>query len=244
MNRSAFACLAVFLLSCVALAQSPKPWTEWSKKDVEKTLNESAWAQTQTETDTSEMTYSPTVTPVASSGNAGRGLESRGESGAKNAPLSVKYHVRLLSAKPIREAFSRMVVLSQNNASPQLIEQLQGFVNRDFGDYIVVAVTFEASDGRMAGAARQAFNSVTAEVLKNSTYLERKDGKRLVLMDYRAPIQDGMGAKFVFPRLLDEKTFVNEEAGSVRFYSEVSSKVKLNVKFNVATLTYGGKLEY
>jgi hypothetical protein len=244
MSKYLVACLIVLVLTGIPLAQNPKPWTEWSKKDAEKTLNDSAWAQTQTETDTSEMTYSPTVTPVGSAGNASRGLDSRGESGAKNSPIAVKYHVRLLSARPIREAFSRLVLISQEKATPQLIEQLNSFVNRDFADYIVVAVTFDTTDARMEGPVRQAFSGVTADLLKNATYLERKDGKRLFLMDYRSPIKDGMGAKFVFPRVLDEKAFITEDAGAIRFYSEVNSKIKINVKFKVSDLVYAGRLEY
>jgi hypothetical protein len=43
------ACLVVAMFACVALAQKDKPWTEWTRKDVEKTLNDSAWGQTQME---------------------------------------------------------------------------------------------------------------------------------------------------------------------------------------------------
>ena len=45
----------------------------------------------------------------------------------------------------------------------------------------------------------QVFNSANTGVLKNNTYLENNDGKRLFLQEYIAPINDGMGAKFVFP---------------------------------------------
>ena len=43
------ACLVIMMLAVVAVAQKDKPWTEWTKKDVEKTLNDSAWGQTQSE---------------------------------------------------------------------------------------------------------------------------------------------------------------------------------------------------
>jgi hypothetical protein len=63
-------------------------------------------------------------------------------------------------------------------------------------------------------------------------------------MDYRAPQADGLGAKFVFERLPDGKLFINGDSGNFRFYSEVSDKIKLNVKYEVSGLNYKGVLEY
>lgn len=240
-------CAALIIASAITAisAQQNKPWSEWSKKEVEKTLNASPWAQTQTETDTSEMTYSPTISKTTT----GRREDTRiteaekVESGAKNSAMSVKYRIRLLSAKPIREAFARMVLASQQNPPAELAQQLQGFVDRDFSEYVVVAVTVEASDQRSSAPIVAAFNSATAELLKNTTYLERKDGKRLFLMDYRPPGGDGMGAKFVFARSTEGKPFIGE-ADSVRFVAEFNDKLKLNARYKISEMTYNGKLEY
>ena len=240
-------CAALLIASSTAVlaAQQAKPWSEWTKKDVEKTLNDSPWAQTQTETDTSQMTYSPTISQTTAARREDSRITdaSKVESGAKNSAMSVKYRIRFLSAKPIREAFARMVLSAQQSPGPDLAQQLQGFVDRDFSEYIVVAVTVEASDQRYAAPISQAFNSATADLLKNNTYLERKDGKRLFLMDYRPPANDGMGAKFVFPRSVDGKPFIGE-ADNVRFVSEFNDKVKLNARYKTSDMTYNGKLEY
>ena len=136
-----------------------------------------------------------------------------------------------------------MVLLSQQSPSPEFAQQLQGFVDRDFSEYVVVAVTIEASDQRYAGPVAQAFNSATADILKNTTYLERKDGKRLFLMDYRPPANDGMGAKFVFARSVDGKSFISEN-DNVRFVSEFNEKLKLNARYKISEMNYNGKLEY
>lgn len=117
-------------------------------------------------------------------------------------------------------------------------------MDRDFADFIVVAVAFDSTDGRYSGPALQAFGSATVGTLKTKTYLERKDGKRVFLMEYHAPINDGLGAKFIFPRIVDEKKFVNAESGSFRFYSEVNAQLKLNVTFKPAEMMYNGRLEY
>jgi hypothetical protein len=216
-----------------------KLWTEWSKKEAEKVLNDSPWGQTQVVTDTSEITYTPT------SGNSRRSNETaRAERGAVNQEVFVRYRIRFLSAKPIRQGLARMVEIDQKTADPQLSDQLRGFVERNFDDYIVVAVTFESNDQRFAGPVMQDINSAVASTLKNSTYLERGDGKRLFLMDYRAPINDGLGAKFVFPRKVDGTPFITPDAGDIRFFAEVGKNVTLNQRFKISEMMYEGKLEF
>jgi len=90
----------------------------------------------------------------------------------------------------------------------------------------------------------QIFNSANTGTLKNATYLENKDGKRVFLQEYIAPINDGMGAKFVFPRTVDEKPFINSESGYLRFYAEMAKNIKLNMRFKISDMMYEGKLEY
>lgn len=253
MKKIIFAALLTALLLGVGRAQE-KAWSQWTKIEAEKILNSSPWGHTQTETDTSEMMYSPTSQAgIGSSTRTGvLGTTSdrqsvnnnRAAQGANNQAISVNYHVRLLSAKPVRQAFMRVIELAQKTPDKELIEGLQSFVERDFKDFIVVAVSFDSTDGRYSGPALQAFASGTLGTLKNRTYLERKDGKRVFLMEYHAPINDGLGAKFIFPRIVDEKKFLNADSGSLRFYSEVSNQIKLNVTFKVSEMMYNGQLEY
>src|SRR6267154_1168044 len=100
MNRiviNLLAASALLLALTAATAQKKdKPWTDWSKKDAEKMLADSPWAQTQTDTDTSEMFYSPTYVPGSSRTN-----NERAGSGAVNSAVDVKFHVRFFSARPI-----------------------------------------------------------------------------------------------------------------------------------------------
>ena len=121
---------------------------------------------------------------------------------------------------------------------------MKPLVDRNFGPYVVLTVAFDSNDGRALGPVLQAYSVATADTLKNKTYLERKDGKKLYLMDYRPPQADGLGAKFVFERAPDGKPFITENGGNFRFFSEVSDKIKLNVKYNIPDLVYNGKLEY
>jgi hypothetical protein len=233
-----FITICTVLFVGVAAQKKYKPWLEWSEKDALKMLNDSAWGQTQTETNLSEMFYSPT------SQSGGANNSSRREQGATNQAVNVNFRIRLLSARPIRQAFARAIILQQKKANPQLEEQLKAFAGQSSQEWVVVAVTFDSTDQRFSGPAMQIFNSANLGSLQNNTYLEIKDGKRVFIKDYRAPINDGMGAKFVFPRMVDGKPFVTSESGYLRFYSEVSKDIKLNMRFKVQDMMYDGQLEY
>jgi hypothetical protein len=252
----------IFVVTGLALAQQAnKSWLDLTAKEAEKILNSSAWGQTQTDTNTSEMMFTPTAPSSANSGNS-RGIrgagsvtlagdvannnQNRASEGAYNQAVNINYRVRFFSAKPIREALARTIFLQQDPANRELIiPQMQSLVERNFDPWIVVIVDFDsANDGRLTGKAIQDFASATTDTLRNSTYLERNDGKRIFLLDYRAPSGDGLGAKFVFPRQVNGKPLLTEEHTSIRFYSEVGANVRLSRPFKVREMMYQGKLEY
>jgi hypothetical protein len=233
----------ILLLATLIAQNKQKPWQEWSRKDAETILNDSSWGKTQIETDTSELMFRPQAAPDARTGasNADPRRDERG--GATNQATDVKYRIRFLSAKPIRQAFARVILMDQAAEDPNLKKYMDDFVERNFDKWIAVSVGFESRDQRFSGKALQAFASATTGSLKNNTYLERKDGKRLYLHIYQAPSADGLGAKFIFERIVDERPFLNTQSGEVRFVSEIGD-VNLNVRFKVAEMMYEGKLEY
>jgi hypothetical protein len=87
-------------------------------------------------------------------------------------------------------------------------------------------------------------NSTSTGTLKNSAYLERQDGKRLFLVSYLPPIQDGLGAKFIFPRTENGEFFLTDKSDSVRFVAEFNDSFKLNMRFKVSDMMFDDKLEY
>lgn len=247
MKKFLFSCSLLILLAISAPAQKTKPWTEWSQKDAEKVWNDSGWAQTQTEgggTEDATQTSAITSTTAARESqvrNASAAAKA-GESGEKREAAAIHYRVRLLTAKPIRAAFVRLVELQ--GAPAERVAQLRSFVDRDFGDYIVVTISADGNDQKRKLAASQVLTSADLNALKDVTYLERKDGKRVQLLDYRAPIQDGLGAKFVFPRTVEGKPFIDASSGEVRFAMEMGKALKINRRFKVADMMYEGKLEF
>lgn len=242
MKHLAIACALMFVFASYGSAQT-KPWTEWSKKDVEKTLNDSAWSQTQTESPKSQPSETSAITSVMASRREDRSVNANAESGQSKPVASIKYYIRFLSAKPVRAAFARRVLLEQAQPNEELTTQLKGFVDRDFSSYIVVTVSVEVGDEKMVAGVTRAFSAATTEALQNNVYLERKDGKKLFLMEYRPPAADGMGAKFVFKRSVDGQPFLADN-DSVRFFAQLNEKMKVNAKYRLADMLFDGRVEY
>jgi hypothetical protein len=223
----------------VEAQKEKKAWTEWSQKETEKMLSNSPWAQVQKDTDTTELFYQPTANS-ARSPNAGERLEQ----GATNQSTNVSYGIRFFSARPVRQAFMRSIQLQQKKLEPEVLERMKNFAETQATDSIIIAVTIAGTDKRSLGTVMQLIDSAATGTLKNTTYLERNDGKRLFLTEYVPPGRDGFGARFIFPRTFETMAFLAPEFTDVRFYSEIGSSIKLNMRFKLADMMLDGKLEY
>ena len=170
-------------------------------------------------------------------------LQSGQNVGSRNVSKTAVYNVSFLTAKPVRQAFIRLVELQAPDTSAEKVAERRTFIDKDFSEYIVVTLKLDGNDQKTLVPIKQLLGAGTADTMKSLAYLERKDGKRLALMDYRAPGPDHLGAKFIFPRTLDGKPFLDANSGEVRIYMEMN-KTKLTRKFKVADMMYDGKLEY
>ena len=247
MKKGVSVVVGLLLLSAVAIEtvigqkQTAKSWKDWTKEDAEKILNHSAWGQQQVDTDLSEMFFTPTTDARTSRApNAG----SRLEQGATNQETKLMYGIRFFSARPVRQAFIRMIQLKQKNLEADVLERMNNFAELPSGDSIIVAVTIEGTDKRSLGKVMQLVSSAATGTLKNATYLERNDGKRLFLEEYVPPGRDGFGARFIFPRMVDERPFLTPETQDVRFFAEFGTAIKLNMRFKISDMMLDGKLEY
>lgn len=245
MKRVLFISLAILFVAVLATAQKTKPWTEWTEKEAAKILNDSAWGQTQTElAEASEPSSVSAVTKTTAARSEDARISSAAnvESGETKTRASINYRVRFLSAKPVRAAFVRMIELQ--GATPERVAELRTFIDRDFGDYIVIALSIDGTDRKRLGPSTEEIKTADEAALQKSAYLERKDGTKLFLTNFRAPAPDGLGAKLVFPRSVNGKPFIEAGSGEFKFVLEIGKSIKINRKFKVAEMMYEGKLEY
>lgn len=255
-NRVATSLAFCMVCSLVTRAQwEKKPYAEWSEKEAQKLLNDSPWGQTQVISDTSQMFGNESL--------------SSGASRVANV-FHVNFRIRFLSAKPVRQAISRVMELKQKGAvDERLASQLRAFAAADFPDYVVITVLCDSDQPNMRlQEATALLNNRTTADLKNNTFLELKDGRRVFLQEYQPPRNDGLGARFIFPRLIDGKPHITADSGEIHFVSELSQvsapsgvvtrgqasggaggssgsmNYRLDRRFKVAAMNFQGKLEY
>jgi len=242
--------LALFLLLPLAtLAQwNKKPYTEWSEKEATKLLEDSPWSQKQTFTDTSKSASTTT---------------SRGSSQTTIADvINVNFQIRFFTAKPVRQAISRVMELQQKGEMPdQMAARLKALATADFPDYIIITVTCDGDRAsNMLQQARSVLQKISTATIKNSTYLVTKEGRRVFLQEYQPPRNDGLGARFVFPRLVDGNPFITPEGGELLFHAELGGDstlnstiansdvarngFTLNMRYKIKDMMVDGKLEY
>ena len=218
----------------MGVAQSGKPYTEWNEREARKILDDSPWGQTQVWSDTSRMFQT----------GRGRASNQTQDSSADH----VNFRIRFLSARPVRQATSRVIEMQQKGPLPeQLAAQLKAFAAADFPDYIVVTLTVDTL-GREAKeqlqTAASLLQTLTTAELKNNTYLLRRGGERVFLKEYQTPKKDGLGARLIFPRLVNGEPFANAESGEILFHCELKDALTLNMRYKTKDMIYDGKFEY
>ena len=225
--------LTVFLAAAGSVVgqKQAKPWKEWSKTDAQKVLNDSPWAHLQVDQDFVEPT--PLTRPPDPS------IDTRLK---QNDGMT--YGIRFFSARPVRQAFVRMIQLQKKDLTPEVMTRLNTFAEVASEDSIIIAVTIENPDANMLGKAMQIVRNATTPTIKNTTYLERSDGKRVFIEQYTPPGSDGFGARFIFPRMVDGKPFLDPEFTMVRFVSDLGNSVKMNMTYKVKDMILDGKVEY
>ena len=240
---------AVLVVSFIAFAQyDKKPYLEWSEKEATKIMTDSPWSQTHTLTDTSKAF------------NTSRGR--RTAASTASSVVTVNFRVRFLSSHPVRQAISRLALLHDTKIPEQMLGRLKALAEAPFPDYVVVAVTTDSDRGSdMLTQATETLRRATTAVLINKTYLIANTGQRIYLKEYQPPRNDGFGARFIFPRMIDGKEMLTAGNGEVVFHSEMGGGSELNsgvttsdtangygftlqTRYKVKEMMFNGKLEY
>lgn len=245
--RLLFALLLVTLPLTAPAQWNQKSYSDWTEKESLRLLDDSPWSQKQTFSDTSKMASTTT---------------SRGGTQATIADVvHVTFHTRLFSARPVRQAISRLMTLQRKDEMPEaMARQLKAFAEADFPDYVVVTVTCEGSTSNLLQSAQTFLQKLKTTDLKNNTYLLTQDGRHIFISEYQSPRNDGFGARFVFPRVVEGKSLLTSDGGELIFHTELGGGSRLNstipnsdvaangftinTRFKVKDLAFGGKLEY
>jgi hypothetical protein len=242
MKRVLLLSMAALLVSVPLSASAQwekKPYTEWTEKEALKVLNDSPWGRTQVYTSPVTLFRGPTG---SRQGNTGQGNTSPSTANATH----INFRIRFLSAKPVRQAVTRLLELNQKKGmGDELAAHLRSFTSGEFLDLIVITVACDSTEpGVNVQEAMGLLRTRSTAALKNNTYLEIKGGKRIFLQEYQPPRPDGLGARFLFPRLVDGEPFITPESQEIHFFTELSGNYRLDKRYKVKDMMYEGKLEY
>jgi hypothetical protein len=194
-------------------------------------LNSSPWAK--------QETYTRVVSGVGS-----------GESGEKE--IFNTFYVRILSARPVREALARLqqIQYGYDGLPDEVRRRFDDYAAADllsgFGDWIVVAVSFRSNNPGEEILVRRFFQKNTPETLRNKAFLSTEQFSQVPMQAYFAPRDEGIGAKFVFPRLIDGAPIVSQKSKSVAFelLGVPAASPRLRARFAVKEMVVNGQLVF
>jgi len=156
--------------------------------------------------------------------------------------------VRFLSARPVREAYARVqqIQAGYDQAAAQekrrIDASLASVLKLDSSRWIVVAVSFRSNDSSIELRMKEFFDVETTESMQSKAHLATARYPQLELSAYFPPRDDAVGAKFVFPRKVDDQPVVAREDQTVTFELEVPGFERdLRASFTVPRMMVNGE---
>ncbi len=227
------ACVLTGTLTEAVSQWNKKPYAKWTAYDAEKVLNDSPWGKTDVLTTLGAMF---------------RQVPTKGAGGAttQSENIHVNFRLRFLSARPIRLAVARLLEINHKGSrTPEFEQMLRTMTTGEFVEYIVVTLSVDAPEpGMSLQQALAVLHRQSTTAIRQTTYLEALDGAKAFLLEYQPPREDGLGGRFLFPRVVEGKPFLTPESREVRIVSEFFPNHRIDKRFKLKDMVYEGKLEF
>lgn len=204
-----------FLLVSTAIGAEwweKKHYSEWSAKEAKRMLDDSPWGKI----------HRVTIMNPAHYGE--RNFNSIG-GGDLEREKHILFHIRFLTAKPIRMAIARQMMLEQKSEVDSAL--VHRFIEQGDPKYLVIAMALSAKPKGTSAVSNfwTALMNLKTSDLASNTFLSTKSGKRVYLSSYIAPQGNGLGARFLFSRALpDGEPFVSADDKEIRFETMIPSR--------------------
>jgi len=238
-----------------------EPYTKWDQKEAAELFNNSAWAQAKSfrgqpasvsRTGAARRGEHGTVTDMGmGSSNSSKSLGTGGKATLGTDVQEFSFTARLFSAQPIRDAYVRMLqIMNHYDGLPldrqhAFDQQLDRFLHADFGQQVVITLSYQTNDPVAQQNLNKWFDSQTADTLKQNAYLFSPTAGQLELVKY-FPEQGGFGAEFVFPRLFKGEPILHPGAGKLRFQLTQAPMIHqiMYIDFDSSNMTYKDQFAY
>lgn len=202
---------------------------QWTLTKAVEVLNDSPWARHET------------FTRIV--GGVGSGISGEKE-------IYNTFYVRFLSARPIREAYARIQQIRHGYDDMSSEEKLRfdqaqlPKLDIDVEDWIVVCLSFRSNDPNEESSVRRFLHSETVSTLKTKAFLSTPESPQVEIAAYFPPIEESVGAKFVFPREINGKPVISKNGQRITFeLLEVpGAQPRLRATFTVKAMLHDGNL--
>ena len=206
-----------------------EPYFSWSKDKAVEILNASPWAK--------QETFTQIV-----------GGQGSGRSGEKE--IYNTFYIRFLSARPIREAYARIQQIHygydnmDQEQRARFERDQQPNIEMGAPEWIVISVAFRSNDPNEESDVRRFFQSETVRTLKTKAFLSTPTCSQVEVSAYFPPREESVGAKFVFPRIVNGIPVVTEDCEAVTFelLDVPGANPNLQATFSVDSMIIDGKI--
>lgn len=210
-----------------------RPYAQWTPGEVKSLLTNSPWSKAHTVTI-----------------NNGLDARTRGFVATGGGDLQREqhnfFHVRFLTAKPVRMAIARERMLQH----PELMDAarlagLQRFVQQPDDTHIIVSLVLSS---RPPGAPtlfefRTELLRARLTAVAATTFLATGSGQRVYVTEYRPPDQRDLGSLYYFPRLREDGSpLVTVEDKEIRFETAIGGQ-RIWRQFKLTDMVFAGRLE-
>ncbi len=232
--------LTVALAALAADFWQSKPYTEWTKQDVERIASSSPWAQT-------VVLRKANLTQIRR--EFGKFATGAGE-GEGTANPEVNYSISLRTARPIREAVARATALSQkydqmdSAAKAQFDKKWDLFIAQSFPDRVIVNVKYSSTTTDVDRQLAAFWQSQTLDTVKIDAYLNGPEGERLAPIAFWAGKGASREFQLAFPRPAEAP---KQSSFSIEFkHPDVIDQpsTRITARFNVKDLEYRGQITF
>jgi hypothetical protein len=200
----------------------------WTLEEAVAVLTDSPWAR--------KETYTRII------GGIGSGLSGEKE-------IYSTFFVRFLSAAPIREAYARVSQIRGGYDQMSREEQkkfdsaIEPGLKLDVRRWIVVTLNFRSNDQSLEHRVKQFLETHTTETMKGRVHLSTAHIPQLEIAAYYPPREEVVGAKFVFPRRMNDRPVVAAGEDQVIFELDLPGfDPELRVVFPTAAMKVEGRL--
>ena len=207
-------------------AREPKPWPQWTRKDIQKILYFSPWVSTQSEVNPNSLTW----VPINAGSYWDRNYIPDSTLGQWDASEDEVFTVQFRSALPMRQALARLRQINYNyeKMTPQEREAFDREHDPGLtpGGEVVLNVDIRSS--------RQGSPMNLTLIMSNGTRISPLR---------TAEFQSFGGTNYIFPRVVEGQPIVGPSDKKVVVEFQWFSVTK-RFTFKVSRMTYNGRLEY